>query len=182
MATLDGHEITVLTENPVYSVNITQHPVEQGIDLTDHVERMPTTLQLTGEIHGEDAAHKRKLFIDAMNVGYRMNYVGRNSFHQVVISSFTSEHDYKIANGMRFTMTLQEIRMADPSFAELYNAGLQQLANQPPPGTPRQHTMKRGETMYSIAPKYGTSWQTIVRLNPGVDPKKLQIGQNIRIA
>lgn len=195
MAILGGHQIHVISETPLYSVNVTQYPVETGIDLTDHVERQSTTMEITGMILGPKAASIRARLIESMQNGEKLDYVGRNAFRQVLLSSIQTEHDAQVANGYRFTATLQQVRVAQPSYAPLLNdpillsqakdttnAGRQQLANKPPQGTPQYHEIKRGETMYSIAPKYGTSWQSVQALNPNVDPKTLQIGQRVRVA
>ena len=195
MAMLAGYEIHVISETPDYAVNITQYPVEEDIDLTDHVERLPTTMTITGKILGPEAANIRAKLIEMMTRGERVDYVGRNAFRRVLIASINTEHDHEVANGFRFTMTLQQVRVAKPSYAPFLNdpvmlaqvkpttsAGQQQLANKPPAGTPQTHTIRRGETLYSIAPKYGTTWQALLALNPGIDPKKLQIGQQIRVA
>lgn len=195
MALLGGHEIHVISETPDYSVNITQYPVEDDIDLTDHVERLPTMMTITGKILGPDAANIREKLIEAMNNGTRLDYVGRNAFRRGLIASIQTEHDFEVANGYRFTILFQQVRVASPSYAPFLNdpimlsqvkpttsAGQQQVANKPPAGTPQMHTMRRGETLYSIAPKYGTTWQTLIGLNPGIDPKRLQIGQQVRVA
>lgn len=195
MAMLAGYEIHVISETPDYAVNITQYPVEEDIDLTDHVERLPTTMTITGKILGPEAANIRAKLIEMMTRGERVDYVGRNAFRRALIASINTEHDHEVANGFRFTMTLQQVRVAKPSYAPFLNdpillsqvksttsAGQQQVADKPPAGTPQTHTIRRGETLYSIAPKYGTTWQALLALNPGIDPKKLQIGQQIRVA
>ena len=43
----------------------------------------------------------------------------------------------------------------------------------------RYHTVKSGDTLGSIAKRYGKSLSTIQRLNPGVDSNKLRIGQSV---
>lgn len=195
MAMLGEHEIHVISENPTYSVNITQYPVEDGIALTDHVERQSTTMEISGKILGPLAADIRTKLIEAMMNGTQLDYVGRNAFRKVLIANITTEHDAEVANGYRFNATLQQVRIAQPSYAPLLNdpillsqakettnAGRQQPAKQPPKGTPQYHKMRRGETVYSISPKYGTTWQAVLALNPKVDPKKLQVGQQIRVA
>lgn len=195
MAILAGFQIHVTSEQPDYVVNITQYPVEEDIDLTDHVERLPTVMTITGKILGPNASNVRQRLVEAMTRGERLDYIGRNAFRRVLIASINTEHDYEVANGYRFTMTLQQVRVAQPSYAPFLNdpimlsqikpstsAGRQQIADKPPEGTPQSHTMRRGETLYSIAPKYGTTWQAILALNPGIDPKRLQIGQKVRVA
>ncbi|MBK1834538.1 LysM peptidoglycan-binding domain-containing protein [Roseibacillus ishigakijimensis] len=42
------------------------------------------------------------------------------------------------------------------------------------------HTVKSGETLYSIARRHGMSVAQLTRLNPGLDPAKLAIGQKLR--
>lgn len=195
MAMLGGYEIHVISEMPHYSVNVTQYPVEDDIALTDHVERLPSLMTITGFILGPNAGNIREKLVLAMNKGEQLDYIGRNAFRRVLITDIETGHDFEVANGCRFTATLQQVRIAKPSYAPFLNdpimmsqvkpttsAGQQQVANKPPAGTPQMHTIRRGETFYSIAPKYGTTWQAILSLNPGIDPKRLQIGQKVRVA
>ncbi|MED4841532.1 GH25 family lysozyme [Weizmannia sp. CD-2023] len=43
------------------------------------------------------------------------------------------------------------------------------------------YTIKKGDTFWDIAQKYGCSVAEIQKLNPKVDPKKLQVGQKIKV-
>ncbi len=43
------------------------------------------------------------------------------------------------------------------------------------------HTVKSGETLGKIASNHGTTVAAIQKLNPGVNPSKLQVGQKIRV-
>ena len=43
------------------------------------------------------------------------------------------------------------------------------------------HKVEEGENFYVIAKKYDTTSKRIEELNPDVDPKKVQIGQMIRV-
>jgi hypothetical protein len=45
----------------------------------------------------------------------------------------------------------------------------------------RYHTVKSGETLGAIARKEGKSLNAIIKLNPGINPDKLSIGQKIRV-
>lgn len=47
--------------------------------------------------------------------------------------------------------------------------------------TPILYTIKPGDTLYSIALRYGTTVQELLNTNLGIDPFSLRIGQNIYI-
>jgi LysM repeat protein len=44
------------------------------------------------------------------------------------------------------------------------------------------YTVASGDTLGSIAAKYSTTVDDLIRLNPGVDPTALHIGQKIRVS
>jgi LysM repeat protein len=48
-----------------------------------------------------------------------------------------------------------------------------------PGGTP--YVIQRGDTLYRLAQRYGTTVDALLRANPGIDPMNLQIGQLICI-
>ncbi|MFB6475778.1 LysM domain-containing protein [Paenibacillus glucanolyticus] len=191
MAKLDGHTIHVITEMPAYSVEVTKRPVETGMSITDHVEPQPTILTLEGKILGPNSSSIRSKLKKAMDSGKLVSYKGRNTFADVVIESFDSTHDARTSNGFVFTATLVEIRIAKPSYGALEskqqtqvksttNGGQKQTQNKKQGAT--YHTIRKGQSFSSIAPKYGTTWQKIKQLNVGVDPNKLQIGQKVRVS
>ena len=53
--------------------------------------------------------------------------------------------------------------------------------NPPPPSPLRQHNVKAGENPSSIARQYGISLSKLLAANPGLNPAKLQIGQELKI-
>jgi LysM repeat protein len=57
--------------------------------------------------------------------------------------------------------------------------------SQPPPsgstGETVWHTVQRGETLSSIARRYGTTWQAIARANGLVNPNQIYAGQRLKI-
>lgn len=189
MANLGGYDITVTSETPSYSVDVPEKPTEKGFSITDHVEKQPTILKITGLILGPDAGTIRGKLIAAMQAGDLLEYDGRNSFYNAALLDFDSDHDYKVANGMRFSATLREITVTKPPYEEaepvlktqikpVTDQGTQQTTDPP---EQRFHEIRAGESFYSIAPKYGTTWQAVAALNPGVDPKTLQVGQKVRV-
>ena len=53
---------------------------------------------------------------------------------------------------------------------------------QPRVRTPAQYyVIRSGDTLESIAQRYGTDVDTLLRLNPGVEPTTLRPGERIRI-
>ncbi len=45
----------------------------------------------------------------------------------------------------------------------------------------KTHTIKSGETIYSIAKKYGVSQRSLEAANPTLNPKKMKVGQTVKI-
>ena len=43
------------------------------------------------------------------------------------------------------------------------------------------YTILSGDTLASIAAKEGTTVATLMKLNPGIDPQALRVGQKIRV-
>lgn len=190
MATLGGMEIHVVSESLSYSVGVPEKPVEQGLSLSDHIEKNPITMKITGKLLGPHAAETREKLLSNMNGGVAMTYLGRNAFFNALLVSFDPDTDAAISNGMRFSAELREIRVSASPYetvaatlaAEVKpvtDNGTQQTVNPP---SERFHTIRRGESLYSIAPKYGTTWRAIQALNPSIDPTRLQIGQEVRVS
>ncbi|GAB5466087.1 MAG: hypothetical protein Kapaf2KO_15230 [Candidatus Kapaibacteriales bacterium] len=54
-------------------------------------------------------------------------------------------------------------------------------SDSPKSNQPTYYTVRRGETLGTIAKKFGVSLRTIKRLNPKVNSRRLKIGQKIRV-
>ena len=54
MALINDIYIFVESEDVARETSISSHPVEEGIDLTDHVRQSPLVLSLSGELVGSD--------------------------------------------------------------------------------------------------------------------------------
>ncbi|MDQ0268863.1 N-acetylmuramoyl-L-alanine amidase [Cytobacillus purgationiresistens] len=46
----------------------------------------------------------------------------------------------------------------------------------------KTYRIAKGDTFYSLAKKYNTTVSNLRKLNPGIDEKNLQIGQNVKVA
>jgi hypothetical protein len=115
MATINEMYLLVESEDPQYGVDVTDQPVETGINLTDHVRRKPIGFAISGFIVGPDAAQIRATLIKYMETGELVYFDGRNAF-KGLITDISTKHDYKVANGYSFTMSLKEIRIAQSSY------------------------------------------------------------------
>ena len=54
----------------------------------------------------------------------------------------------------------------------------------PPPAapmTPRTHTVKSGDIPATIAKQYGVKLEALIAANPGLDPKRMKVGQTVTI-
>lgn len=102
----------VYSEKPEGSVKSTDHPVESGEPLVDHIEQQPDTLNLTGVITGTDAPARLRKLEQYRKGGEVLTYTHRNGMNNVIIESFNRVHDNTVAGGFTFTMRLKQIRIA----------------------------------------------------------------------
>ncbi|MEJ6949470.1 LysM peptidoglycan-binding domain-containing protein [Natronospora cellulosivora (SeqCode)] len=85
----------------------------------------------------------------------------------------------------RFNISVDDLRQAnpyfDPDFLRVGEVICIPVATPPPrcPAGSRRYTIRRGDTYYSIAQRLNTSVQELKRLNPGINPEYLLIGQEI---
>ncbi|MEQ6856067.1 phage baseplate protein [Lysinibacillus capsici] len=188
MAKLNGIHLHVERESLINDVNVPQHPVEKGIKLSDHVERLPQSLSLTGKILRKSGSQVNSVISDIANLqknGTQVTYSGRKVYHNMVVKNFSYDADANIANGFNFTIVLQEIRIAGQSYKTgaksaqpESKAGLKQTQGQ---NTGKQyHTVKKGDTYWALGIKYGVKWQQLQEWN-GYDPKKIPIGAKLRV-
>ena len=87
---------------------------------------------------------------------------------------------YAIAR--QFNTTVAEILAANPALdVQLYFAG--DVICIPRPGTScgngEAYTIRRGDSFYLIAQRFGIPLANLLAANPGVDPARLQVGQVI---
>ncbi|MED4068654.1 N-acetylmuramoyl-L-alanine amidase [Priestia megaterium] len=84
----------------------------------------------------------------------------------------------KIAD--KYGVTVDAIKKENPG-VEPTKLQIGQIIKLPSNIKPTTHTILKGDTYTKIADKYGVSIDSLKKLNPGVDPTKLQIGHVIKI-
>ncbi len=67
----------------------------------------------------------------------------------------------------------------DPAFVRVGQRICVPVGPRPEPCPGRLYTVQSGDTMISIARRFGYTLDALLAINPGVDPDRLQVGQNI---
>lgn len=201
MALINNLYVFVEDEDVGRSVDATEHPVEKGINLTDHVNQKAMTISLTGRIVGKDASNTIQLLQKMMNTGVLIKYVGRSSMSNCIITTFNTSHPNTIYGGCSFTCELKKVRIAasayvaksDPKTSTTAKAGTQQKKTDKPAQTPVYHTVKKGDTVWALvaaskAPykSLGKSCDWVMENNPKAFSRKgdfrtLQIGAKLLV-
>ncbi len=61
------------------------------------------------------------------------------------------------------------------------NPGATSQVPSSPATSNRTHTIKAGETLAQIARKYGVKLEALIAANPGLDPRRLRVGQTLAV-
>ena len=203
MALLNGLYIFVKDEKVNNNITTVTHPVEDGIELTDHVLTEAQEISLTGKIVGDGAAAKISSIKLMQKQGTLISYIGRNYASNYQITSFDTSHGNAVTGGCDFDMTLREVRIANSPYKVNKNTastkttaikaitktGMQQIQSNSTAAN-IYHIVKSGETAYSIAKKYaskGATMSSIMKNNPNApkvagDWTTLQVGTKLLIA
>ena len=156
MAFINGLYIFVTDESVTRDVEVSTHPVERGIDITDTVKRRPLKLSLSGKIvdYKDMKAANILSSIEAIkNNGTLINYIGRNAMSNMQISSFSTTHPYTNWGGLDFEMELQECRIAQSSYVEIAQSSVKDGGQQQVDKGENDkvyHTVKKGETVWGL--------------------------------
>ena len=181
MATINGLYIFVQDEDMTYGVEVTEHPVETGIEISDHVKRKGATLSLTGEIVGKNAATVLNKIKTMHQTGTLCKYAGRTSLSNCVISALSTSHPHTIWGGCAFSMTLKEIRTASTSVKAVSKStatkktkqttktGTQQVKKQSK-ATWVYHKVKKGDTVWALVAANKAPYRNLSR--PAINGKK----------
>lgn len=79
-------------------------------------------------------------------------YEGRRIYHNLMIASFSHDADSKIMNGFNFSMTLKEVRFAQPSYISLPKKTKAAVAGVSSVGR-KQTVNKKQSPIYHVAKK-----------------------------
>lgn len=185
MATIDGLYIWIESEDITYTMNVTTNPTEQGIDLTDHAEREPIEMSLTGMLLDSEKSSAYEQYTKLRNwqlACKQVKFVGRNVFTGV-ITDISKSNDYTVGNGAKVSLTLKEIRIANTPYQtgnKQYIVQKQVVLNSY--AVKIEHIVRKGENLTLIAKKYGITVNDILKLNPNIkNPNLIYVNQLIRV-
>lgn len=119
MAIINGLYIHVTDESMTREVDMTSHPVEDGVPITDTVKARAQSISISGKIvdYGNMKASQVLAKIRAwQKSGSLIEYRGRNSASSMQIWAFDTTHPNTNAGGADFTMELQEVRIAKSAY------------------------------------------------------------------
>jgi len=187
---LQGYPIHGISEDWDVPGDLPSQPVEDGMDLTDHVTVGATTLSLTGKLV-RPTPERVQALIDRIETwkaaGTRLQYQGSKIVQNVAIKEFRYSKDSKIRNGYNFSMTLTQIRVGKPSYVKttapaatkpVTTSGQKQTANTNT--KEKYHVVKKGDTYWSLAKKYGTTVKQLREWNRYPDTK-IPVGVKLRV-
>ena len=185
MATIDGLYIWIESEDIAYTMNVTTNPTEQGIDLTDHAEREPIEMSVTGMLLDSEKSSAYEQYTKLRNwqlACKQVKFVGRNVFTGV-ITDISKSNDYTVGNGAKVSLTLKEIRIANTPYQTSNKQYVvqKQVVTTKPVSTV-YHPVRKGENLTLIAKKYGMTVNDILKLNPNIkNPNLIYVNQLIRV-
>jgi hypothetical protein len=93
------------------SSSTTDHALEDGEQITDHIENAPITLKIEGVILDKTDSKLLKLR-NYRQKGEILTFNYQSKLETVVITSFSPSYSKKVKEGYAFNMSLKQIRLA----------------------------------------------------------------------
>ena len=182
----------VYSEVKETNVKTTDRPVENGLTITDHVQRDPITLKITGVCSGKPAQAKLEQLEKYNAAGTRLTYTGRRHLTGVVIENLSVTRDADVSSySFKFDMSLKQIRVVSTKVYKKKKTKPKASGGkkQPVKKNTKKRTyvvVKKNDTLGKIAQHfYGKSsyWTKIYNANRKIikDPNRLTVGWKLLI-
>lgn len=109
--------IDVITDVGVSeSSTTTDHALEDGEQISDHVHSAPITLSLSGTLYGDHEQKVLKLR-EYREKGEVFTFEYMTNYGNVIITDFRRDYSVNVKDGFNFTMSLKQIKLAKVSKA-----------------------------------------------------------------
>ncbi|WP_426353656.1 LysM peptidoglycan-binding domain-containing protein [Exiguobacterium sp. R-39] len=187
MAKLGKVYLNVIEEVVTESVRVTEYPIEKGAPISDHIERTSPKLSFDAQLLGKDYLGRLGTLRDYMNNGTIINYVGRATATAVVITDVNRVHNSNLRNGVALTINVQKVRLSKSPWIKkkaqkpITRGGKKKPTTKKPRPNPRvYHRVKKGDTYWDLARKYGTTVSKLRLFNKYPD-RRIPIGVRLRI-
>ena len=105
----------VSEERPDYVADVTEYPIEGGHNVSDHAALRPVVLTVDGVVTGSGAVSTFASIEGWQKDRLLVTYSGRRTYRDFVIKEFRPTEDVVVGDGFRFTLTLQEVKIASPA-------------------------------------------------------------------
>lgn len=185
MAFIEDIYVLVTDEEVSDDLELSTHPVEQGMDITDTVRRKAMSISISGKIVDyasyewgvmaptQDASFQVKAATALSRLknyaqnGTLVTYLGRNYARNMQIKSFTTSHPNTNAGGADFEMELCECRLVANSYAPseddpyLADGGEQQIEKGD--GEAVYYVTKNGDCVWSLVATSDTPYFNLRR-------------------
>ncbi len=102
----------VSEERPSYSTDVTEYPIEGGQQYSDHASIRPVSVTFDGVVIVPEASAKLDKIQSWQRERLPVTYSGRGTYRNFIIKEFRVVEDVVIGDGFRFSLILQEIKIA----------------------------------------------------------------------
>ncbi len=102
----------VSEERPDYVADVTEYPIEDGLNVSDHATLRPVSLTIEGVVTGSGATSTFASIEQWQKDRLLVTYSGRRTYRDFVIREFRPTEDATVGDGFRFTLSLQEVKIA----------------------------------------------------------------------
>jgi len=104
----------VTEEQPSFSNTITDKPVENGANISDHIRRQPDSLTINAVFSGNEAMDKYQELLDMRDSDELYAYSGGlGTFVNMAIENISPMKNATYGDGYECTITLKEVRVVE---------------------------------------------------------------------
>lgn len=187
----------VVSEENTTSITASEHSVEKGEAITDHVKAEPESVSISGMLVGSGHANSLATLKSWEKSGELLQYSGGTILQRCLIRNLQASYSADLSGGCKFSMELKTVRLAAPAYvsenttvetAATVDAGVQSVEKNSSDGV--YHTVKAGDTVWALVngpyKKYGKSCDDIMEMNPKAfsragDFRTLRVGARLRM-